>query len=141
MDAYKLYLLSRKLYLKKHIKLAKVVMKVNNLLHNSYIPYTAQIGQGSKFAYGGIGVIIHANSVIGDNCMIGQNCTIGGRGKHGGPPKIGNNVFIGPGVRLLGDFNIGDNSIIGANAVVISEIPSNSVVVGIPGKVIKKIKK
>lgn len=137
MDAYKLYIKARKQYLRGHIFRAKLITKINFIIHNSYIPYTAEIGENSRFGYGGIGVVIHSNSIIGSNCTIGQNCTIGGRTGHGGPPVIGNNVYIGPGARLLGKFIIGDNVVIGANAVVISDVPSNCVVAGVPARIIK----
>ncbi|SHK16551.1 serine O-acetyltransferase [Clostridium cavendishii DSM 21758] len=137
MDAMKLYRISNFLYKHKLRILAKLINKFNNLIHNSYIPCTASIGKGTVFAYGGIGVVIHANSIIGENCVIGQNITIGGRGKHGGPPKIGNNVYISPGVRILGGFNVGNNSIIGANAVVISEVEEDAIVAGVPATIIK----
>ncbi|WP_368236485.1 serine acetyltransferase, partial [Clostridium perfringens] len=106
-----------------------------------YIPYTAEIGVGTEFAYGGIGVVIHDKSIIGENCIIGQGITIGGRGIHGGPPIIGNNVFIGAGSRLIGDFKIGDFAQIGVNSVVIKEVPEYSVVAGIPARIIKRLDK
>lgn len=137
MNAIKLYRVARILYNKKLKILANMVTKINNLIHNSYIPHTASIGENTIFAYGGIGVVLHNNAVIGNNCVIGQGITIGGRGKHGGPPVIGNNVYISPGVRLLGNFNVGDNSIIGANSVVISEVPKNAIVVGSPARIIR----
>ena len=136
MDAYKLYKLSRKCYLKGNKLLAKIIAKFNGLIRNSYIPYSADIGEGSKFGYGSIGVVIHHNSKIGKNCTIGPNCTIGGRTGHGGPPVIGDNVFIGPGARLLGGFTVGNDVVIGANAVVISDVPDNCVVAGVPARII-----
>jgi len=136
MDAYRLYKISRKLYLKGFRRLANLITKFNNVLHNSYIPHTADIGENTKFAYGGIGVVLHKNCKIGKNCTIGQTCTIGGRTGHGGPPEIGDNVYIGPGARLIGGFKVGNNVVIGANAVVIKDVPDNSVVAGVPAKVI-----
>lgn len=138
MDAYKLYLKSRRHYLKGNIFRAKLFMKINQLIHNSYIPFTSQIGENSKFAYGCIGVVLHSKTKIGKNCTIGQCCTIGGRTGHGGPPIIGDNVYIGPGARLLGGFRVGNNVVIGANAVVISDVPDNCVVAGVPAKIIKR---
>lgn len=137
MDAYKLYLRSRKHYLKGNIFVAKLFMRINQLTHNCYIPYTAQIGENSKFAYGGISVVLHSESKIGKNCTIGQCCTIGGRTGHGGPPSIGDNVYIGPGARLLGGFTVGNNVVIGANAVVISDIPDNCMVAGVPARIVR----
>ena len=136
MDAYKLYVKSRKHYLKGNIFMAKIITKINNLLHNSHIPYTVDIGKNSKFAYGGIGVVLHERCVIGKNCTLGQGSTIGGRTGHGGPPTIGDNVYISAGARLLGGFHVGNNVVIGANSVVINDVPDNSVVAGIPAKVI-----
>lgn len=132
----KIYRLSRFFHLKKIKVLPKLITKINKIINNSYIPYSAEIGKGSKFGYGGIGVVLHNNCVIGKNCTIGQNCTIGGRTGHGGPPLIGDNVYIGPGARLLGSFKIGNNVVIGANAVVLNDIPDNCVVAGVPAKII-----
>lgn len=137
MNAIKLYRVARKLHENKLEFLARNITKLNNLLHNSHIPHTAIIGENTVFAYNGIGLVLHNNTIIGDNCVIGQGITIGGRGKHGGPPVIGNNVHIGPGARILGKFRVGDNSIVGANAVVISEVPENAIVAGVPAKIIK----
>ena len=66
--------------------------------------------------------------------------TLGGTGKEKGKrhPTVGNNVFIGCGAKLLGNITIGDNAKIGANAVILKDVPANATVVGIPGKVIKK---
>lgn len=100
--------------------LAKIIKKINYYLHNSYIPYTAKIGRSSRFAYGGIGVVIHHLAEIGENCMIGQGVTIGGKTGQKGAPIIGNNVVIG------------------ANAVVIKDIESNCIVAGIPAQIISK---
>lgn len=136
LDAYRLYSIARKQYLKRNFRIAKIITKINNLVHNSNIPHTAQIGENSSFGYGGIGVVLHKNCKIGKKCVIGQGCTIGGRAGHGGPPVIGDNVYIGPGARLLGDFKIGNNVVIGANAVVIKDVPDNSVVGGVPARVL-----
>jgi serine O-acetyltransferase len=97
-----------------------------------------KIGKNSKFAYLGIGCVLHKNTIIGDNCLIGQGITIGGRGKRSGLPIIGNNVYIGAGARILGPISIGNNVIIGPNSVVITDVPNNSIVGGIPAKIIKK---
>lgn len=107
------------------------------LMYNCRVPSTVAIGRNSKFAYLGIGCVIHKDSIIGEDCLFGQGITIGGRGPHKGVPKIGNNVYLGPGCRILGPIDIGDNVIIGPNAVVISDIPSGSIAVGIPAKIVK----
>jgi serine O-acetyltransferase len=96
-----------------------------------------KIGKGTSFAYGGIAVVIHKRAVIGDNVMIGQCVTIGGRSKKINVPIIRSNIYIGAGSRILGDVIIGNNVIIGANSVVINNVPDNSVVAGIPAKIIK----
>jgi len=76
--------------------------------------------------------------VIGKNCNISHQVTLGiaNRGTHKGVPIIGDNVYIGPGAKIIGDINIGNNVAIGANCVVTKDVPDNAVVVGVPGKVI-----
>lgn len=117
--------------------LPKLIYYVQYILFNSSVPASCIIGKKTKFAYGGIGVVIHYRAEIGANCMIGQNITIGGRSGHYDVPKIGNNVEICAGSRVLGPIKVGDNAIIGANAVVIKDVPANAVVAGVPAKIIK----
>jgi serine O-acetyltransferase len=87
-----------------------------------------------------MGVVIGETTVIGDNVTLFQGVTLGGTGKEKGKrhPNIGNNVVIGTGAKVLGNITIGDNSYIGANAVVIKDVPANSTVVGVPGRVTKQ---
>lgn len=118
--------------------LAWIVRSFIYLIHNSYIPYTCNIGKGTIFAYKGIGVVIHSEAVIGEDCLIGTNVTIGGRSGHMQVPIIGNNVEICSGAKVLGPIRIGDNVVIGANAVVITDVPSNSIFGGIPAKCLSK---
>lgn len=99
----------------------------------------AQIGSGF-FIDHGMGVVIGETSVIGDNVLLYQGVTLGGTGKEKGKrhPTIGSNVVIGGGAKVLGDIIIGDNSYIGANAVVVKDVPPNSTVVGVPGRITKQ---
>lgn len=137
MNLINFYRLSNFLYKKRIPFLPKIMYYIQFLLYNSSVPYKTTIGKNSKFAYGGIGCVIHERAVIGQNCIIGQNITIGGKSKIYKVPVIGNNVYIGAGARILGNVKIGDNVIIGANSVVIKDIKSNSIVAGIPAKIIK----
>ena len=118
--------------------LPKLIWKLNYLLFNSSVPSSVTLGGGSKFAYGGIGVVIHARAVIGKNCVIGQNVTIGGKSGWHEVPVIGDNVEISAGARVLGPIRIGNNVIIGANAVVVKDVPDNCIVAGVPAKIIKE---
>ena len=88
----------------------------------------------------GMGVVVGETAVIGDNVLLYQGVTLGGTGKETGKrhPTIGNNVVVGTGAKVLGNITIGDSSYIGANAVVIRDVPPNSTVVGIPGRITKQ---
>jgi len=99
----------------------------------------AEIGEGF-FIDHGMGVVIGETAVIGNNVLIYQGVTLGGTGKERGKrhPTIGNNVVIGAGAKVLGNITIGDNSYIGSNAVVIKDVPPNSTVVGVPGRITKQ---
>lgn len=98
----------------------------------------AKIGKG-LFIDHGHGVVIGETCEIGDNVTIYQGVTLGGTGKEKGKrhPTIGNNVMISAGAKILGSFIVGDNSRIGAGSVVLSEVPPNSTVVGIPGRIVR----
>lgn len=113
----------------------KIFYFINYFLYNSIVPLNTDIGSNTKFAYGGIGVVIQSGISIGNNVMIGQNVTIGGS-FGGDKSKIGNNVFIGAGSRILSS-TIGDNVVIGVNSVVVNKvIPDNTVVQGVPAKIV-----
>ena len=87
----------------------------------------------------GMGIVFGETAEIGDNCTIYHGVTLGGTGKDTGKrhPTIGNNVLISTGAKVLGPFTVGDNSRIGANAVVLQEVPPDSTVVGIKARVVK----
>ena len=87
----------------------------------------------------GTGIVIGATAEIGDDCLLYQNVTLGGTGAHKGKrhPTLGNNVMVGAGAKVLGPFKVGDNARIAANAVVLTEVPPNSTVVGVPGRVVR----
>lgn len=137
MNAVKFYRLERWFYLHKMEAFAKVIRAIIFFLYNSFIPYTCEIGEGTTFAYKGIGVVIHSRAKIGKNCIIAQQVTVGGRSKKQNVPVIGDNVYIGAGAKVLGDISIGDECVIGANAVVIHSVESKCVVAGVPAKVIR----
>lgn len=99
--------------------------------------HTAQIGEGLLINHG-FSTIITAKS-IGRNCLINQQVTIGVKNPGRGVPRIGNNVYIGCGAKILGDIIIGDNCIIGANAVVIKDVPAKVCVGGIPARTIYEL--
>jgi serine O-acetyltransferase len=108
------------------------------LTYNSKIPCEAEIGKGTSFGYGGIGVVIHSSSVIGANCLIGQHVTIGGGNTHyKGVPNIGDNVVISCGSVVFGGIHVGNNVVIGANSVVNKPVPDNAVVAGNPAKILR----
>lgn len=103
------------------------------------IPPSTKIGSGFYIGHFG-GIVVNRRSIIGKNCNISQGVTLGqaNRGRNKGYPILGNDIYIGPGVKIVGAVNIGNNVAIGANCVVTRDIPDNSVVVGIPGKVISQ---
>lgn len=99
----------------------------------------AQIGEGF-FIDHGMGVVIGETTIIGNNVLLYQGVTLGGTGKERGKrhPTIGDNVVVGAGAKVLGNITIGENSYIGSNAVVIKDVPQNSTVVGVPGRITKQ---
>ena len=85
-----------------------------------------------------MGVIIGETTIIGDDCTLYQGVTLGGTGKETGKrhPTLGDNVLVGVGAAVLGNITIGDGSKVGGGAVVVNDVPPNSTVVGIPGRVV-----
>ena len=97
----------------------------------------AKIGRGF-FIDHGMGVVIGETAEIGNNCTLYHGVTLGGTSwaKEKRHPTLGDNVVVGSGAKILGPFTVGDNSKIGSNSVVVKEVPPNSTVVGVPGRVV-----
>ena len=135
------YRKAHKLYEKGHFFLARWISQRAARKTGIEIHPGAKIGKG-LFIDHGCGVIIGETSVIGDNCTLYQGVTLGGTGKEQGKrhPTLGNNVMVSAGAKAIGSFKVGDNSKIGAGSVVLQEVPPNSTVVGVPGRVVKRSK-
>lgn len=133
------YRRAHKLYKKGHYFWARLVSQRAARKTGIEIHPGAEIGKG-LFIDHGTGVIIGETTIIGDNCTLYQGVTLGGTGKEHGKrhPTLGNNVMVSAGAKVLGSFKIGDNSKIGAGAVVLEEVPPNCTVVGVPGRVVRR---
>ncbi len=133
------YRIAHRLYEKGHYFLARWVSQRGVRKTGIEIHPGAKIGKGFFIDHGN-GVIIGETAIIGDNVTLYQGVTLGGTGKEQGKrhPTVGNNVMISAGAKVLGSFKIGDNSKIGAGSVVLEEVPPNSTVVGVPGRVVKR---
>lgn len=127
------------LYHRRWYTLARIVSQVSRFFTGIEIHPGAVIGE-RLFIDHGMGVVIGETCEIGDDVVIYQGVTLGGSGKEKGKrhPTIGNNVVIGSGAKILGSFTVGDQSNIGANSVVLKEVPAGSTVVGIPGKIVRQ---
>ena len=130
------YRLSRWLAEKHVPAIPRLIDYISRFVYSCWLPHTARVGKNLGLGYGGLGVVIHSNAVIGDNVHIGQCVTLGGNGREYGQPEICDNVYIGCGAKILGPVKVGQGSIIGANSVVLKNVPERCVVAGIPARVI-----
>ena len=101
------------------------------------LPPSAIVGKNVIFGYSGLGIVIHKRARLGDNITISPNVTIGGRSLHSEVPVIGDDVIIGAGACILGPVFVGNGARIGANAVVINDVPPCGVAVGVPARVVR----
>ena len=130
---------SHKLYEKGHYFSARALSQAARFVTGIEIHPAAKIGK-RFFIDHGMGVVIGETTEIGDDCTIYQGVTLGGTGKDVGKrhPTLGNNVMVGAGAKVLGPVEIGSNSKIAANAVVLHPVTENSTAVGIPAKVVRR---
>jgi len=117
-----------------------VIRPIIQAASGTRIFYGAQFG-GGLLLHTSVGIVIASKVKIGNNCTILSQVAIAhkGDGKGLGAPKIGDNVKLMNGCKIIGPITIGNNCIIGANAVVLTDIPDNCIVAGVPAKIIKKI--
>ena len=135
------YRISHYLYINKLFFLARLISQISRFFTGIEIHPGAKIGRGLVIDHG-MGVVIGETAEIGDNVLLYHGVTLGGTGKDKGKrhPTVGNNVVIGAGAMVLGPIYIGSNSKIGANSVVLNNVPEGATAVGIPAKNIIKIK-
>lgn len=100
------------------------------------IPLSCQLGEGLLCPHPN-GVVIHPLAVVGPNCLIFQQVTLGAGGRSG-LPVLGGHVDVGAGAKILGGVRIGDHARVGANAVVIDDVPPGATVVGVPARVVRQ---
>lgn len=131
------YLIKKKISKIAFYYLCKFILSHYKYKYGIDIPIGLPIGKGLYIGHFG-GIVIGADVRIGDNFNLSHGVTLGqvNRGSNKGSPTIGDNVYIGPGAKVIGNVIIGNNVAIGANCVVVKSIPDKGVVVGIPGKIV-----
>ena len=125
---------------KWHIPLLpRIISYLTRIVTGIEIHPGARIGR-RFFIDHGEGVVIGETTIIGDDVLLYQQVTLGGTGKESGKrhPTIGNKVIVGAGAKVLGNITIGDNVRIGAGSVVVEDVPENSTVIGVPGRVVHR---
>ncbi|WP_256434902.1 serine O-acetyltransferase EpsC [Brevibacillus sp. MS2.2] len=133
-----LHRMAHGIYKKGFFLAGRMISVVNRFLTGVDIHPRAKIGE-AVFIDHGMGIVIGETTEIGNHVTLYQCVTLGGTGKDTGKrhPTIGNNVIISAGAKVLGPIRVGDNSKIGAGAVILKEVPPNCTVVGIPGEVVR----
>lgn len=123
---------------KNHRFCAKLVSQLSRFFTGIEIHPSAKIGKGLLIDHGA-GVVIGETAEIGNNCTIFHGVTLGGRGNEKGKrhPTLRDGVFVGAGAKILGNIEIGNNAKIGANAVVLHDVPENATAVGVPARVVR----
>jgi serine O-acetyltransferase len=137
MGVMKLYRLGRWCYVHRVPVLPQLVYRLIFFLYGAVVPIEVDLGEGTILAYGGSGVVLHASVRVGRNVTISPQVVLGGRCGHGGVPLVEDDVHIGVGAKVLGPIRIGAGSRIGANAVVIEDVPPRCAVAGVPARVVR----
>ena len=133
------YRITNRLYIKGYKRLARVLSGISQLFTNTDIHPCATIGR-RVFIDHGFGVVIGETSIIEDDVLIYQGVTLGGVSLTHGKrhPTIRKNTVIGSGSKILGNITIGENCKVGANSVVVKDVPCSSTAVGIPARIIRR---
>ena len=117
---------------------ARVLSRVSQAVFGAVLPPEAVIGEGSELGYGGMGVVVHKDSIVGRNVLLSPGVVIGGRSEMAGVPIIEDDVKIGAGAKVLGPIRIGAGAKIGANAVVLHDVEPGETVAGVPARPLRK---
>ena len=139
LHAIWLHRIAHHFYKKGWVVFPRLVNTFSRFLTGIDIHPGAKLGPG-LFIDHGMGLVIGETAELGSNVTLYQGVTLGGTGKETGKrhPTIGDNVVVSSGAKILGSFTVGANSKIGSGSVVLKEVPPNSVVVGIPGRIVAR---
>lgn len=119
----------------------KLLRASMHILTGIDLPCEAKVGRRLRIDHFG-GIVVSGDAVIGDDVILRNGVTIGlKRTNERGAPVIGNRVDIGAGAKILGPINVGDDAVIGANAVVVHDVPAGAVAVGIPARILPRQKR
>lgn len=136
----KLYKIMRYLYLKRIPFIPIFIRKLIRIFYSCDIFPTCEIAPGVQFVHNGLGCVFHERVIIEEGAAVYQNVTLGGNGKINEKtpncPVIRENAIIYAGACVLGPIEIGKNAIVGANAVVLENVPDHAVVAGVPARII-----
>ena len=132
------YRIAHFLYINNLKFIAKIISQISRFFTGIEIHPAAFIGKGLLIDHGS-GVVIGETAIIGDDCTLFHGVTLGGRGNTKGKrhPTLYNGVFVGAGAKILGNIEIGNNAKIGANAVVLTDVPDGATAVGVPERIVK----
>lgn len=131
LQAILLFRISRSLFLAEN-SYCDTFSLLGRFLSGIELYYSASIGKGLKINHG-IGTVVGARVVIGSNCLIHQGVTFGDKDGH--RPLIGDNVTVYAGAKIIGNVSVGDNAVIGANSVVLKDVPINRTAAGVPARI------
>ena len=131
-----IYRLARWLLVHRVPVLPRLLYVLNRVVFAIVLPPSAKVGKDVLFGYSGLGIVVHARAVIGDRVKISQNVTIGGRAGLYEVPVLDDDVEVGAGACVLGPIRIGRGAKIGANAVVMIDVPPGGRAVGIPARLL-----
>jgi serine O-acetyltransferase len=122
-----------------HVPLLPLLLTLfNRVVFAVQLPAATTLGRGVKLNYSGLGTVLHPRAVIGNRVEIGPGVVIGGRSHIWEVPVIEDDVQIGVGAKVLGPVRVGRGAIVGANAVVLHDVPPGAVVAGIPARILRR---